>query len=292
MKGSSQIIKNEYNIIDFDRRLKVLKFPVSSELVRDSNGYADIFTIDYNLTFTRLPFCTLPPPPPADKKPFSALYTELVYTPREKVIDWLSWHISQGFNHVFIYVNDNGIEKMRKELSNVINLGFVTLVDWNWPKFYNFQDQIPGQMSCLYRNKRRFSWIGMNDIDEIFLPFNGTAIDVIKKYDSNRDSIGSFAAPNRFVSPQIFSNKYLCSIHLDNFPSYQKSIFNPDNVEYLSVHWITKGKMEIRSNGAELVNAHFRSFKWMKRRFRENDLFNCSIIGNNKKINEIRKLIN
>lgn len=290
LKGSDTIIKNQYNITDSVKRIKVLKFPVSSEIVRKSNGYVDIFNLEYNLTFSRLPFCSLPPSPTKDKKPFAALYTELVYSPRYRIIDWISYHISQGFNHIFIYVNDNSIERMRNDLNNAINLGFVTLVNWNWPKFYNFQDQVPGQMSFLYRNKRRFEWIGMNDIDEIFLPYNGTTIDVLKKYNSIKNSVGSFAAPNRYVSPQIFSSHYLCSVHLNAFPYYQKSIFNPDNVEYLSVHMITKGKMELRSKGTELVNAHFRSFKWIKKKFKENDLQNCSIINANDI--KIRKMIN
>lgn len=286
-KKSNNIYVNHFIISDPNRRMKVLKFNVPEEIIQHSNGIVDVFTPDLNLTFDNLQFCRLNPNYDESKN-FAALYTEQIATNPERIINWLNWHLSEGFNHFFIYVNDNSINNMKKNLLKFLKAGILTLVNWNWPQSINFQDQVPGQMSCLYRNKRRFKWIAMNDIDEAFLPINnGTVTDSLKEYESKRSEIGSIAAPNRFfVESSRFTSNPICSKKIDPFPVRQKCIINPDNVNYVSVHIVTDGKLEIHSN--KLINAHFKSKQWLLNNKRT-DFTNCIFQNRHLKISFYNK---
>jgi hypothetical protein len=56
------------------------------------------------------------------------------------------------------------------------------LVDWAWPNKFPFHDQPVGQTSCLWRSKKQFKWLGINDLDEFFVPReNETLADVLNR---------------------------------------------------------------------------------------------------------------
>lgn len=255
-KHSNYIIKNIFNVNDSMHRIKVLKFPVSLRIIEQSNGIVDVFTPDFNITYLSVPFCTIPRITSKYFNNFAALCTEIISTPHDDVLKWLTYHISQGFNHAFIYVNDNSFEKMKYDLFWVIKAGFLTLVDWSWPQKKKFQDQVPGITSCLYRNKNHFSWIGFNDIDEFFSPKNGTVFDILKKYEHMRNKIGSLAAPNRFLIKSKKFSAQFCS-RITKPPFRQKIIVNPDNADYIHVHRVTQGGKEIVLN--DLTNVHLKT---------------------------------
>lgn len=291
-KGSQNIIKNIYHFSDKHHRVKVLKFPVSQETIEQSSGLLDIFSLDFNIKFSDVPFCILPLPPSEDKIPFATLCTQQLYTPSYEILDWLIWHISQGFNHAFIYYNDINIDEMKNNLSTAIESGFLTLIDWNWPKTVSLQDQVPSTMSCLYRNKRRFNWIGYNDIDEAFFPKTGTVFDALNEIQPIRNDISSLAAPNRYYlkSSRLLSSSMLCSEDIERFPIRQKVIVNPENAEYFSIHDVTLGKKEIRSD--KLVNAHFKTREDLKKYKPNIRLINCSITRLTQKILQLSSQLN
>jgi hypothetical protein len=72
------------------------------------------------------------------------------------------------------------------------------VIDWAWPFAYDWHDQPLTQASCLWRAKWRYKWIGMNDIDEIFVSMEGrTVADVLTRYEPVADKIGAIVCCNR-----------------------------------------------------------------------------------------------
>jgi hypothetical protein len=148
---------------------------------------------------------------------------------------------------------------MSKMLDGAIRNGSLVLVDWSWPKKYPFHDQPLHQASCLYRAKKRFKWLGMNDLDEMFLPRgNETVADVLNRYEPEAHLFGSIACCNRWLGG---GHRLLeldrCAAECLPYPDRQKNIVRVENVEYYSVHKIMLGLPERPSKLFELVNGHF-----------------------------------
>ncbi|KAK8877900.1 hypothetical protein M9Y10_004663 [Tritrichomonas musculus] len=291
-RGTNLIIKNTFKFHDGYFRHKILKFPISYEIIKQCNQSIHIFSPDVHLYYSNIPFCILPPPPPENKFPLAILCTEQLYSPRTEILDWIVWHLSQGFSHAIIYINDEKIEQMKSDLSDAIKKGFLKIVDWNWPRNSHVQDQVPSLMSCLYHNKRRTKWIGFNDIDESFVALNkNTVKDFLIANEHKRMSISALVAPNRFIlTSQRFVKNPLCSVSFEPVPWRQKLIVVPDNTDSIAVHRVANGKKTWKSN--ELMNAHYKIKDVLKLYKKDTRLTNCSINMLDKEIEKFKKLVN
>jgi hypothetical protein len=163
-----------------------------------------------------------------------------------------------------LYMNQrNGAAQMVGVLQNAIANGSLIVVDWAWPKAYPFHDQPLTQASCLWQSKGRFTWLGINDLDEIFLPGgNERVCDVLNRYENESSSFGSIACCNQWLagSPRV-SGLFQCASECNKPPRRQKNIVRVDNVDYFCNHRIMLGLPERRLNGLEMVNGHWGSIK-------------------------------
>jgi hypothetical protein len=258
--AAGDVINNTYTVNDPELHSKVLKFPYTPNW-----GFPDVVTIfaesrDGDVRYEDVPFCRLPPP----SRIFASVCTQNYVTNKQRILDWVAWHRVQGFQHAYVYINEeHGARKMRTLLEKAINNGSVSIIDWAWPRAYDFHDQPVTQTSCIYRARGRSKWIGINDLDEIFLA-NGeqTVADVLNKYEPKANEIGSIACCNRWISgPGRLSEINKCAVNCDDPPHRQKNLVRPENIDYFCNHRIMQGMPEQRSDGLELVNGHYSDIR-------------------------------
>jgi hypothetical protein len=200
-------------------------------------------------------------------------------TSKSRVLDWVGWHRAHGFDQAILYINEaGGAVKMAPALAKAIDNGSLALVDWAWPPAYSFHDQPITQASCLWRSKGRFQWLGINDLDEIFLPGRPeTVADVLKRYEAVAEKIGSIACCNRWIGgSDRVAQLNQCARDCDNPPHRQKNVVRVDNVDYFCNHRIMLGLPEQRSDGFELVNGHWGQIKG------EASMEGCDLVANFK----------
>jgi hypothetical protein len=253
VQSDGRIVNSTFTKNDPELHSKVLIFPYDRGLGRT----VTIRSIDPSVVYEKVRFCSLPPP----IKRFGAICTQNMVTEKEHVLGWVGWHRAHGFDHAMLYVNqDQGASRMVGPLANAIANGSLIVVDWGWPRAYEFHDQPITQASCLWRSKGRFTWLGVNDLDEIFLPGDrGERVcDVLNRYESEANSFGSIACCNRWLAgssrvPDLSE----CARDCDNPPHRQKNVVRVDNVDYFCNHHVMLGLPEKQSKGMELVNGHW-----------------------------------
>jgi hypothetical protein len=236
---------------------KVLVFPYNRTTTRPD--IVTIFSSDRPVVYKDVPFCRLPP----RVKRFGAICAQSFVTSPVRVLDWVAWHRAHGFDHAMLYINQiDGAAKMEPLVAKAVENGSLIIIDWGWPWAYRFHDQPASQASCLWRSKGRFRWLGINDLDEIFLPgMNETVADVLNRYEPMGDRIGSIACCNRWLgrSDRVLGLRK-CAFECIDPPGRQKNIVRVENVDYFCNHQIMLGLPEQQANGFELVNGHAARF--------------------------------
>jgi hypothetical protein len=84
------------------------------------------------------------------------------------VLEWIAYHLLQGFRHFLIYPNEDPAH-IRRILAPYIADGLVDIVDWEW-RTPGFQHQPAHINSCLYRYRGLAQWVGVFDVDEFLQP--------------------------------------------------------------------------------------------------------------------------
>jgi hypothetical protein len=210
-----------------------------------------------NWSFVEVPFCPLP-----TEKQFAIVCTLNLLAPEAAILDWVVWHRIQGFDRAVLYVNegrDFEVDLMRKLLSKATLNGSLHIVDWSWPVIFPFHDQVAGQMSCMHRARGRVKWVGLNDVDEIFVASEGrqTVREFLIEHEWVTKEYGGIVACNRWSLGDVgVANLKWWEAACDYHRS-MKVIVHPDNVDYFCVHAIFSGKPGFRPyNG--LSKGHYR----------------------------------
>ena len=169
--------------------------------------------------------------------------------------EWVAYHILQGIEHIYIYANGPA-GRMQAFLKPFISVGVVTVVDWHWPKKYqgDFAFQQSQENSCLLRARFFAQYVALHDVDEFFHPYHGN----ISKLVLQKSSLPWAALQVRSwwfgghidsVQQQHF-NKLSDNLTIAQWVSRapnpvingrEKCIVRPQNVDYFSVHMVTKG---------------------------------------------------
>jgi hypothetical protein len=250
--ANGSYVNTTFSQNDPELHTKVLVFPYNYP---DDAGTVTIFASYPYVRYDNVPFCRLPP----RVKKFAAVCTQNLVTNKKMVLDWVAWHLSHGFDRAVLYVNEPyGSYDMAPILSTAMNKGFLLLVDWAWPIAFAFHDQVATHTSCLWRAKGRFDWLGLNDLDEVFLPGKMEKVaDILHRYEPDAGSFGAIACCNLWVDgrPGI-ENLNRCAKECLPWPKNQKCIVRVENVDYFCIHKIMLGLPERRLDASELVNAH------------------------------------
>jgi hypothetical protein len=258
-RADGTVVNSTFTKNDPELHSKVLIFPYPGP--SNPNDVVTIFTnaTDGEVIYADVPFCHLPP----RVQRFGTVCTQNLVTTRATVLPWVAWHRAQGFDNVVLYINEvNGAARMRSLLEGAVANNSLTIVDWGWPAAYPFHDQPLTQASCLWRAKGRYKWIGMNDLDEIFVPAEGKTVGgILAGYEAIANTIGGVACCNRWFAGGGIVNLYRCARECDRPPHRQKMIVRTDNVDYFCNHRIMLGLPEHKPQYMELVNGHFSAVR-------------------------------
>jgi len=85
------------------------------------------------------------------------------------VIEWVLFHQHHiGFDHFYFYSMLSNSQEFFRELEGFLDSRDFTIVDfngaWQFPSWA--KGQVAAQQDCLYRNRRRASWVAYGDFDE------------------------------------------------------------------------------------------------------------------------------
>jgi hypothetical protein len=165
-----------------------------------------------------------------------------------------------GFDDAVLYINEiGGVDRMRPRLQAALCNGSLRLVDWGWPEAPPFHDQPPNHMSCLWRAKGRYRWLGLNDFDEFYItPPGRTVRDVLADYDPMGLTIGGVACCNRWFQGTGILAPFKCATACVGHRHRQKAIVRPEAVDYYYVHLVVVGQTEHFATENELFIGHFR----------------------------------
>lgn len=122
-------------------------------------------------TFHKVPFCI------PRKRPVQHFLAACTSTTGSmtvaKMIEWLSYHLLQGFTHFYIHFNgvSDSNEYWTQNLRRYIDAGVVTLVNRKQPRLYKDLNRFQSSIfhSCLYRTRGRVKWLGLFDTDEYWV---------------------------------------------------------------------------------------------------------------------------
>lgn len=243
---------------------------------------------EYGMSYRNIPFCQI-----IDQfskysknyrpkeKDFLRICTEnLIFADKERNVDLLRWalyHRDQGFETPIVYYNkiipkDNqhpeNLEsyykikkKAMKILKKAIDDGVIELINWEFPYAFYFHDQIGQEASCIYRNKNRTLWLGINDVDEYFYNPNQKTKDTVnitmsKIYYS--DFISKYGG---IITPNVWMKIENGKVYQDDvYTEFErtKCIIVPDNVFAFSVHTVENGLPTVSFTKNNIVNAHFK----------------------------------
>ncbi|MEW5316053.1 MAG: hypothetical protein WDW38_007443 [Sanguina aurantia] len=85
-----------------------------------------------------------------------------------RVPEWVTYHLQQGWQHFYIYVNEDPTAA-RALLAPFIESGLLDVIDFQSPPgSRTFSQQQAAENSCLARYRGLARWVAMADVDEFF----------------------------------------------------------------------------------------------------------------------------
>lgn len=212
--------------------------------------------------YYKIPFCNLPK---IEGKPkYLHICTQNYPEHQVSLMQWALWHVMQGFSMPTIYLVSDSYHQFKTTLNYSIHQGLIRFIIWDWPYNKNFIQQQGGQLSCIYRSRKRYEWVLLSDVDEFLFSSNLKIKDVIRQYDNDTE-IGALKVCNHFY---FESDNSSCNRIIDNFDQSDricdydrgKCIVRPENVDYISVHTVTKGKKVELIPNITMKSAHLKKF--------------------------------
>lgn len=220
-----------------------------------------------NISFINILFCSISK---HNKKQLATACTQTVLKDLNLFRSWILWHNINGFSNLTIYINEKfGIEHLNKYFKIYIEKGIVSFVNWIWPgpKFIDGHNpffQPASQMSCIYRSRSAYEWVGMHDLDEFFVNPSHKNVKIIltkflkHNYGSLRVCNQYFQLPNNSLISNV---ENICSIC--EFKNY-KQIVKPKQTKYFCVHEVSLGGPIFSIDPHELIMAHLKPYSCHK----------------------------
>jgi hypothetical protein len=202
-----------------------------------------------------VPICVLPPPPGEPALAMMCTQLQTGYLRGRELDFWIGWHKYMGISHVLIYANEDPTN-LNKIVAQSPYKEMIEVIDFNHPFFLHpkdFGDQIVQLNSCLYRAKnRRFKWLFSSDPDEFFFPvLDGSLEGILKRLTPEQASTPGLLICNNWHRAQDASiaaeynrtgDPSLLRIASDKCKTRGKCFFQPDMVQFISVHTLTSSQ--------------------------------------------------
>ena len=220
------------------------------------------------LLFVSVPFCVRHVAPRFEL----AVCTQLNQSAVHLVPEWLTYHHQlQGFEHFFIYVNENPAA-VRPLLRPFVDAGLVTVVDWQWAPRYAglLVYQQAEENSCLLRARGVARWVALHDVDEFFVP-RKPGVTFRALLSQVGPEIGALQAHTQWFGPHT---DVALQEHLDASSRFvtarvvaagevvlgarQKCVVRPEEIFYHDIHNVAVGAEMHAVNDNVLRLAHYK----------------------------------
>ncbi|KAA8498422.1 Glucoside xylosyltransferase 1 [Porphyridium purpureum] len=105
-----------------------------------------------------------------EKKPEKLAMCVYVRNQRWRLMEWLSFYLAQGVNHIYIYKNEND-DFTESFVSHLVKQGKVTIVHWahTWCGVPYDRSQYTAVNDCFWTLRYKYDWVGLFDVDELFV---------------------------------------------------------------------------------------------------------------------------
>ena len=182
------------------------------------------------------------------------------------LLDWVKLNVASGAELITIYLQ-TGAEGVYDILLPYINKGIVEILDWKLePEFTNggshHYGQTGVQVECVWRNMYRVRYLGMDDVDEFFIPLKHNSIPNMLAHIETLHKSAKPVASFVFTSTQVKDNGAILPVvkqalsscpelQLDSLPPYYK------RTSICIVRTIYVKKMILRPDAVNIPWAHF-----------------------------------
>lgn len=203
-----------------------------------------------------------------------------------RVPEWITYHLQQGWEHFYIYVNEDPAAALTL-LGPFIKAGVVDVIDFQWPPSADFSQQQAAENSCIRRYRGLSRWVSMTDVDEFFQPMrpvtvavylHGLASSTIERLGAARVSSYRFSSgedngtalstaasgPSYCLTPVLCLSEFVFrEATIDR--KHVKALVQPEHLTYFSVHVITLGRPSIELDPFESVRvAHYKTPRYSR----------------------------
>jgi hypothetical protein len=155
--------------------------------------------------------------------------------------EWIIYHINQGIDHLYLYCNDQNLEKY-KYLDKYTN--YITLIDWTIKKNDGIDTvQKQAYYHCITNYNNEYKYLALLDIDEFIVPLdkNKKVVDVVNALNNfselkiprfNYGNNGHIVKPDGNVMDNYTMRETICS----SFKSIANSEYINTNSKFYWVH--------------------------------------------------------
>lgn len=178
--------------------------------------------------------------------------------------EWLDYHISQGFNQIYLYCNDPNLN-LYQYLSNLKYSPYIKLIDWV-DKQNNGINTIQRQAytHCVQTYSQETQFLMMLDLDEFVLPIKSYSkvSDYILSLKSQWDNISAFKIQRYDFGSGGHITKPKTSV-MDSYKFHEticssfKTLANTDYIDKKSKFWRVHDFNLISNKLGKIYNSYF-----------------------------------
>lgn len=199
-----------------------------------------------------------------EPKKYNLSIMAIFKTEQDYMEEWLDYHISQGFEQIYLYCNDPNLN-LYPYLSNLKYISYIKLIDWV-DKKNNGMDTIQRQAytHCIQTYSHESQFLMMLDLDEFVVPiksyskvsdyilslkpqWNNITAFKIQRYDFG--SSGHITKPKTDVMESYKFHEIICSSF--------KTLANTDYIDKDSKFWRVHDFNLIPNKSGKIFNSYF-----------------------------------
>ncbi|KAA8498421.1 Glycosyltransferase family 92 protein [Porphyridium purpureum] len=186
---------------------------------------------------------------------------------RWRLMEWLSYYIAHGVDHVYIYKNEND-DFTEAFVGDLVKQGKVTIVNWAHALCgipYD-RSQYTAVNDCFWTLRYKYDWVALFDVDEVFISKNSSEklVDFVQRPEFEQVSVLELKTRKHCFDTQkklpasIKAGGYLGHLAFrSEAQDNRKNIVRPDEVGWgwlHTAHFLKRKSVKVPFEEAELMH--------------------------------------